>query len=445
VGLTGTPWSVGVSVPVSVIEQQAGRILAVFIAVIAVTALLLALAIRIASGFLVRPIRDLGDRVGEISQGEGDLTRRLDDGAKDETGELSGHFNAFVGYLHDLVAGIKESSKAASRISESLARSAGESALAVKEIRNDIERMREKAAALDTEISDVGRASADVRRFITALAERIADQSRDIRLAGSGLDKISADAVQTASDSEAKLAVIEQLKETARNGAAGMTETMSVIRRIGESAAVMSDMLQMIKTISAQTNLLAMNAAIEAAHAGRYGAGFAVVADEIRKLAEESGGKAKKIAGSLKEVMNLIKVSETSSKNSGELFGRLETEIENMSAGIQEMGGTMGSLSRAGGEVRQLLGGLILRNDEIREGSVRSDRDIGQIVSSIERIQGISGDSRAGVEDMNNATQEIWRAVEEMSRSSEENAANIGQLDEKVGRLKTREKGGSAD
>lgn len=119
-----------------------------------------------------------------------------------------------------------------------------------------------------------------------------------------------------------------RLSEISKQGNEEVNKTMSIVNTVSEKSRMMGDVIRVIQTVASQTNLLAMNASIEAAHAGEAGSGFAVVADEIRKLAESSSKSAKDIKDLITEIVNAVDSSSKSMASTMEIFGKIEEEID---------------------------------------------------------------------------------------------------------------------
>ncbi|MBL8968613.1 MAG: DUF3365 domain-containing protein [Spirochaetaceae bacterium] len=370
----------------------------------------------------------------------GDLTVRADARSKDEIGRIAGFFNDFIGTLEGMVAEVRGVTENANRISEELASSSEETAASLHEIRANTEGMKNKIVLLDTEVSASTRSAGDVRDFISRLAELIQAQAAAITESSASIEEMSASIANIAKASEEKLRIANELETTALDGQSEMEETEQVIKKVADSASVIMEMIQIIQDIASKTNLLAMNAAIEAAHAGDFGKGFAVVADEIRNLAESSAESARAITDSLGEVAEYIKVSESSTAKTGVVFSRIVDQIKDVSQSMSEMRNATQELSIGAQQILEALGSLIETTEEVKGSSREMNDRVGAISQALDRVSGISADTKIGMEEITIGITEIFKAAEAIAEAGTRNSDSVRQLKELVTRFTVDEK-----
>ncbi|MEK6557808.1 MAG: HAMP domain-containing methyl-accepting chemotaxis protein, partial [Candidatus Margulisiibacteriota bacterium] len=284
---------------------------------------LISLLALMISKVIASSLRLFTERLKDISEGEGDLTKKIDITSKDEIGTMAAYFNKFVEKIADVVRQSQQTAVVVSQNAKTLTGSFVTTSQGFRDTTVAVNTIAEGSSAQSSELSQISRDIIAVDGVIDATKRAYEDQLSSSKEVVSIIEQISQSIIQTNHDLETISQSSKATRETARVGQQKVEEaaqSMSEIDRqvgdvseqillLGNNSEKIGEIINVITDIASQTNLLALNAAIEAARAGDAGRGFAVVADEVRKLAERSAEATTEITGIVQDIQVVTKRS----------------------------------------------------------------------------------------------------------------------------------------
>jgi methyl-accepting chemotaxis protein len=437
VGEATTAWAIISSVPeANVFAAVTTLIKTTVVLIVIATAIAIVLIFFVMKFLITDRIAKVVNAIKDISEGEGDLTQRLVKTRDDEIGDLAQYFNLTMEKIRLLIAAVKKQSSSLFNIGNDLSTNMTETAAAVNEIAANIQSIKERVVNQSASVTETNATMEQITLNIDRLSHNIDNQTDSVSQCSSAIEEMLANiqsVTHTLINNEDN---VNKLAGASEVGRSGLQEVSSDIQEISRQSEGLLEINAVMENIASQTNLLSMNAAIEAAHAGEAGKGFAVVADEIRKLAESSGEQSKTISEVLKKIKESI---DKISKSTDIVLNRFEAidkgvkmvsdQEEHVRNAMEEQGEGSQQILEAIGRLNELTQMVKVGSEEMLEGSR-------QVITESKNLEMVTQEITNGMNEMGTGAEQINIAVSQVNTLSGENRENIEVLVKEVSRFK---------
>jgi methyl-accepting chemotaxis protein len=368
--------------------------------------------------------------------GEGDLTRRLEAHSRDEIGDMTRSFNMTLEKIGNLITMIREKAHSLSETGTELSNNMTATAAAINEITTNIQSMKTQVNNQGAAVEESGGIMKRISGNIADLNAQIDNQTESVTKSSSAIEEMLAN-IQSVTQTLVKNAGnMKDLAAASGIGHTGLEEVAADIQEIARESEGLLEINAVMQNIASQTNLLSMNAAIEAAHAGEAGKGFAVVADEIRKLAESSGQQSKTISGVLKKIQESIDKISRSTKEVLDKFEAIDRGVKTVSDqeedirnAMEEQGEGSKQILEAVSRMNEITGGVKKSSGEMNSGSK-------EIIATRQTLESITQEITNGMNEMVAGAEQISVAVSQVNEISGQNKRDINELIREVDKFK---------
>ena len=419
-------------------------------------------------GTMGQSYREMQNYLQEAAQvaeriGDGDLTVQVNPRSEQDT--LGNAFSRMVTNLRDLVGQVGGTAGKLAQASDQLASSAEQAGRANEGIATASQQVSAGAEQQSQGSVDIANGMTQLSTAIDQVASGSQEQATSVDQASNIVAQVSKATTEVASSAQAAAEGARAANEAAREGSDMVGKTVEGMGRIkaavddasqkitdlGDQSAEIGKIVAVIDDIAAQTNLLALNAAIEAARAGEQGRGFAVVADEVRKLAERVTEATKEIANLIdvvqKGVAESVKATEEGTKEvedgsqlaeeAGKTLSQIMSSVQSVAEQIEQISAAAEEVSASSDEMVkniESVSGVTEQNSAATEQMAANSTQVSQ---SVENISGIIEQNSAAIQEMSASTQEVTAQVQEVVGSSQELDRMAKELQEIVGRFNT--------
>lgn len=428
VPVQGTPWSAILTIPQKQIEAVGDKMKTMIIIITALIGVIISVVCSLMMIAAVKPLKVVRESIYEIASGDADLTQQIVVKSNNEIGALGDGFNAFMDKLRTIIGGVKDSKEILGDVNIGLQKRIEENGRSIEAIIGDLSDIGSQVQNQADSVSQTVSAVEEISQNIQSLENMIETQSSGVVEASAAVEEMIGN-ISSVNNSVGYMAQsFDSLIQNTEEGIQRQNDVNERIRNIEEQSKALQTANKTISDIAGQTNLLAMNAAIEAAHAGEAGKGFSVVADEIRKLSETSSAQSKTIREELLKIEGSINDVVNASQASTDMFVEVSNSITQTQQLVLQIKGAMEEQQEGS---KQIGDALKLMNDntsEVRAASHEMAEGNKSILSEIDQLRNTTGVIRESMDKISQSAGDIKETSNSLSEIADSVTSAVDQI-----------------
>ncbi|MEL3903037.1 MAG: methyl-accepting chemotaxis protein [Treponema phagedenis] len=434
--ISTTGWTLVICAPTEEFMGGVHKFMISVCVVIIITIVCAGFVILVIAYQIAKPLQKTAMALKNISQGEGDLTISLPVRGNDEISDIALYFNETIKKIRNSIATVTYNIDKMEAIGSELTEHASKTELAAKKIEESIGNVKNDVLSQTTGITEVASVMEQSVRTVEQLNKHIATQAASVEQSSASIEQMVTNIRAVTDILEENTETVESLNESTDIGHTSLMHSVEITKMIIERSDGLLEASTIIQNIASQTNLLAMNAAIEAAHAGNEGKGFAVVAAEIRKLAEEAARQSKSITMVLKELKAMIGELGKSSDTVQSVFSDIYQFAETVKTQEDVIMKTMQMQSAGGMEILRAIKSINTATTEVEHGATEMLTGSKETSTEMQKLASIAAMITENMNTMNTDTIKINSAIIGIAEISRKTHQSIERLAEEVKKFK---------
>lgn len=384
---------------------------------------------------ILQGIRDrmkaTADLVNDLGS-KGDLSARIDISMIDDFGVLTSSINGLMSKLSQMITGLRNGTDSVAKSAKVLSDVSVSASAALVQMSESFNRVEQEDQKQNELILGVNKDIDNLKDSAGSIERSMADQSTSMQENSAAINQMAANIRSVAQMTQKADELSENLSKTSEKGNAMIAKAVEAIAEIQGSSQKVQEIVKLIQGIASQTNLLSMNAAIEAAHAGEFGAGFAVVADEVRSLATSSTKRTKDIQMQIKDMVSKIQSGVEAISEAGTAFNQIATNVQENTNLIQTITNAMEEQRIGAEETMKVTSSVCETLDRINNLTKQQSSYVENVKNAMETVVVSTQKVSDSISEGQKATEDINATVTEVEKMATENLSTVDSMKDQM-------------